>query len=309
MRLVYMGTPQFAVPALQALAEAGHEIIGVVTRADKPVGRGKTLAAPPVKRAAIDRGLRVMQPVRVREASFVEQLRTLAPEAIIVAAYGQILPKDILTLPKFGCLNIHASLLPRHRGAAPINWAIVRGEKESGVTIMQMDEGMDTGAILTQERIPIEDADTAGTLSEKLSLLGSRMIVTALQLLASGNLVPTAQDASQATLAPLLKKENGIIDWTLSAVEIRNRVRGFSPWPGAYSFLDGKIHKILAAEAASGTGEAGLLYVREKNILEIGTGSGLLRVLNIQPEGKKPMTAAEFTRGHRDLAGKKFSNT
>jgi len=309
MRLVYMGTPQFAVPPLQALAEAGHEIAGVVTRADKPVGRGKTLAAPPVKRVAIDRGLPVMQPVRVREASFVEQLRTLAPEAIIVAAYGQILPKDILTLPKFGCLNIHASLLPRYRGAAPINWAIVRGEKESGVTIMQMDEGMDTGAILTQERIPIEDADTAGTLSEKLSLLGARTITAALQLLASGNLVPTAQDDSQATLAPLLKKENGIIDWTLSAVEIRNRVRGFSPWPGAYSFLDGKIHKILAAEAESGTGEAGLLYVREKNILEIGTGSGLLRVLNIQPEGKKPMTAAEFTRGHRDLAGKKFSNT
>jgi len=307
MRLVYMGTPQFAVPPLQALVEAGHEIIGVVTRTDKPVGRGKTLAAPPVKRAAVDRGLPVMQPGRVRDAAFVEQLRTLAPDAIIVAAYGQILPKDILTLPKFGCLNIHASLLPRYRGAAPINWAIVRGEKESGVTIMQMDEGMDTGAILTQERIPIEDADTAGTLSEKLSLLGARMITAALQLFASGNLVPTAQDASKATLAPLLKKENGIIDWTLSAVEIRNRVRGFSPWPGAYSFLDRKIHKILAAETVSGPGEAGLLYVREKNILEIGTGSGLLRILTIQPEGKRPMTAAEFIRGHRDLAGKKFS--
>ena len=198
-----------------ALADAGHEIAGVVTRIDKPAGRGQILAAPLVKLAAQEMGLSVLQPRRVREMEFVEQLRALALDIIIVAAYGQILQKDILTLPKFGCLNIHASLLPLYRGAAPINWAIIRGEQEAGITIMQMDEGMDTGAILMQERISIEPVDTAGTLTVKLSMLGARLITTALQLLASGRLVPTAQDNSKASQAPLLKKEHGLIDWTI----------------------------------------------------------------------------------------------
>jgi methionyl-tRNA formyltransferase len=307
MRLVYLGTPQFAVEPLRALAAAGHEIVGVVTRSDKPAGRGRSLTAPPVKVVAEGMQVPVFQPRRVREPAFVDQLRTLDPEVIVVAAYGQILPKEILTLPKYGCINIHASLLPFYRGAAPINWAIIRGEARTGITIMRMDEGMDTGAILLQESIPIDPADTAGTMTGKLAVVGARLIVAALPLIAEGKLQPVAQDESRATLAPLLKKENGLIDWDLSAAEIHDRVRGLSPWPGAYTFLDGKMVKIIASEPLSGTGEPGLLYERDKNTLEAGTGKGLLRIVSIQPESKKPMIAGDFLRGHRGIDGKKFS--
>jgi len=308
MKLVYMGTPQFAVLPLLSLVEAGHEVAAVVTRIDKPAGRGRTVAAPAVKRAALDRGLRVYQPKRVREPEFIEILRTLAPEAIVVAAYGQILPQEILTLPKYGCINIHASLLPRYRGAAPITWAIVRGETETGNTIMQMDQGMDTGAILLQERIPIDPKDTAGTLTEKLSLQGAKMITTALPLIATGKLLPTVQDSSQATLAPLLKKEDGRIDWEREAQEIHNRVRGMSPWPGAYSVLDNKIVKLIETAVVDGSSEPGRLLEKDRNALFAGTGRGLLQLLTIQPEGKKPMSAAEFLRGHRGVNGKQFTN-
>jgi methionyl-tRNA formyltransferase len=237
---------------------------------------------------------------------FIERLRVLVPDVIVVAAYGQILPREILTLPRYGCVNIHASLLPRYRGAAPINWAIVRGETETGITIMQMDEGMDTGAILLRESIPIDPDDTAGTLTEKLSRLGARLIPEALGGLESGMITPLTQDGSQATLAPLLKKGDGLIDWTLPAGEIQNRVRGLSPWPGAFGFVDGKIVKIITSAVVEGAGEPGSLYERDKTTLDVGTGSGMLRIVTIQPEGKKPMTSAEFLRGHRGIAGKKF---
>ena len=306
MRVVYMGTPQFAVAPLRALAEAGHEIVGVVTRTDKPAGRGRTLAAPPVKLAAADLGIDVYQPKRVRDPEFIAVLRKINPEAIVVAAYGQILPREILTLPQYGCINIHASLLPAYRGAAPINWAIIRGEQETGNTIMMMDEGMDTGAILIQERIPISPSDTAGDLADRLSSLGAQLITTALPLIASGACTPVAQDGARATLAPLLKKEDGRVDWNLSAQEIHNRVRGLFPWPGAYSFLDNKTVKIMTTEVVAGAGEPGRLYEKDKNTLEAGTGSGMLRILTIQPEGRKPMTAGDFLRGHRGIAGKKF---
>ena len=306
MKLVYLGTPQFAVEPLRALAAAGHEIAGVVTRSDKPAGRGRSLTAPPVKVVAEGMRVPVFQPPRVREPAFVDQLRTIDPEVIVVAAYGQILPKEILTLPKYGCINIHASLLPLYRGAAPINWAIIRGEARTGITIMRMDVGMDTGAILLQESIPIDPADTAGTMTGKLAVVGARLIVAALPLIAEGKLQPVAQDESRATLAPLLKKENGLIDWNLSAVEIHDRVRGLSPWPGAYTFLDGKMVKIIESEPRSGAGEPGLLYERDRNTLEAGTGKGLLRIKSIQPESKKPMIAGDFLRGHRGIEGKKF---
>ena len=309
MRLIYMGTPQFAVEPLRALAAAGHDIAGVVTRTDKPAGRGRTLAAPLVKRAAQELGIAVLQPKRVRDPDFIGILRKMGPEAIIVAAYGQILPKEILSLPKFGCINIHASLLPAYRGAAPINWAIIRGEHETGNTIMLMDEGMDTGAILMQESIPIGPEDTAGLLTEKLALLGAKLITTALPLIASGTITPVAQDGTKATMAPLLKKTDGLIDWGLSALEIHNRVRGLAPWPGAYSYLDGQMVKIITTGVLEGAGEPGMLYEKDKNTLEAGTVSGLLRILSIQPEGKKPMTAGEFMRGHRGINGKKFSKT
>jgi methionyl-tRNA formyltransferase len=301
-----MGTPQFAAEPLRALAAAGHNIAGVVTRTDKPAGRGRTVAATPVKVAAQELGLTIFQPKRVKDPEFIGILRTLTPEAIIVAAYGQILPKEILTLPKFGCINVHASLLPAYRGAAPINWAIIRGEQETGITIMLMDEGMDTGAILMQESIPIGREDTAGALKEKLSSLGAKMIITALPLLVSGKLIQVPQNGTKATMAPLLKKGDGLIDWHLSALEIHNRVRGLSPWPGAYSSLDKNMVKIIASGVLDGTSEPGSLYERDKNTLVVGTGSGLLRNLSIQPEGKKPMTAGEFMRGHRGINGKKF---
>jgi methionyl-tRNA formyltransferase len=308
MRLVFMGTPMFAVLPLRALAAAGHDIAGVVTRIDKPSGRNRVLTQPPVKLAAQEAGFTVYQPRRVREQEFIESLRKLNPDVIVVSAYGQILPKEILFLPKFGCINIHASLLPAYRGAAPINWAIIHGEPFTGITIMQMDEGMDTGAILLQERIPIDPHDTAGTLTEKMSQLGARMITAALPLLETGKLKPVEQDGSKATLAPILKKEDGIIDWKLQAHEIHDRVRGLSPWPGAYTFLDGKMIKIIASEATSGTGEPGLLYGTERNMLTVGTGSGLLRILSLQPAGKKPMPAGDFLRGYRGIAEKKFSD-
>ena len=308
MRLVFMGTPKFAVPPLRALAAAGHDIAGVVTRIDKPSGRNRVLTPPPVKLASQEAGFTVYQPRRVREQEFIEALRKLNPEVIVVSAFGQILPKEILFLPKYGCINIHASLLPAYRGAAPINWAIIHGEPFTGITIMQMDEGMDTGAILLQERIPIDPHDTAGTLTEKMSHLGARMITAALPLLETGKLEPVGQDGSKATLAPILKKEDGLIDWKLTALEIHNRVRGLSPWPGAYTFLDGKLIKIIESEAASGTGEPGMLYGTESNMLAVGTGSGLLRILTLQPADKRPMPAGDFLRGFRGIAGKKFSS-
>jgi methionyl-tRNA formyltransferase len=308
MRIIFMGTPQFAVAPLRALAAAGHDIAGVVTRTDKPAGRGRTLAAPPVKLAAQELGLVVHQPKRVRDPEFIGLLKQIGPDAIVVAAYGQILPREVLTLPRYGCVNIHASILPAYRGAAPINWAIIRGEQETGNTIMLMDEGMDTGAILMQERIPITREDTAGSMAEKLSVLGAGLITTALPLIAAKSLSPVAQDSSKATLAPLLKKGDGLIDWDLSADEIHNRVRGLSPWPGAYTFLDEKMVKIIRSEAIGESGEAGLLYEKDKDTLETGTGRGRLRILSLQPEGKKPMAAGEFMRGHRGVAGKKFES-
>jgi methionyl-tRNA formyltransferase len=225
---------------------------------------------------------------------------------IVVAAYGQILPKEILTLPKNGCINIHASLLPAYRGAAPINWAIIRGERETGNTIMQMDEGMDTGAILLQEAISIEPKDTAGTLMEKLSTLGAKLITATLPLIEAGKLTPEPQDRSKATLAPLLKKEDGLINWKLSAPEIHNLVRGLTPWPGAFTFLDETMVKILETETLHGGGEQGRIQEGMQGTLDVGTGSGLLRIIRVQPAGKKPMDAADFLRGHRGIEGKKF---
>jgi methionyl-tRNA formyltransferase len=305
MKLVYMGTPRFAVPPLRSLRAAGHIVLGVVTRIDKQAGRGRIMTPPQVKLAAQDLGLPVFQPRRVREPEFVDTLRSLEPDAIVVAAYGQILPKDILGLPTFGCINIHASLLPAYRGAAPVAWAIIRGEIATGITIMQMDEGMDTGAILLQEHVPIEENDTTGTLTEKLSLLGARLITEALPRIEAGTLVPQPQDNGRATLAPLLKKADGRIDWNLAAAEIRNRVRGLSPWPGAYTLSDGKLIKLLEVEVATGSGDPGAVQVADSRSLIVGTGNGLLRIMRIQPEGKRAMSTAEFLQGHA-VMNKKF---
>jgi methionyl-tRNA formyltransferase len=307
MKIVYMGTPPFAVPPLQALITAGHEVAGVITRIDKPAGRGKVLTPPAVKVAAEQSGVRVFQPTRVRERSSVAVIEAMGPDVIVVAAYGQILPREILTLPKYGCVNIHASLLPAYRGAAPINGAIINGETLTGVTIMQMDEGLDTGAILAQESIPIDPRDTTGTLTEKLSQIGSWLIVDSLSRIEAGEISPVPQDPGKATLAPLLKKEDGLIAWNMTAESIHNRVRGLSPWPGAFSFLDGAMVKVLETEVVPGSGDPGTLISQGKDSLAVGTGKELLHIVSIQPEGKRPMTAAEFLRGHRGAVGRTFN--
>lgn len=307
MKIVYMGTPPFAVPPLQALIAAGHELAGVVTRRDKPAGRGRSLTQPAVKIAAEQAGLPVFQPKRVREPESIAAIRAMGPEVIVVAAYGQLLPREVLAMPKYGCVNIHASLLPAYRGAAPINWAIISGETRTGITIMQMDEGLDTGAILAQEGIPIDLRDTTGTLTEKLSQTGCRLVVDALSRIEAGELSPVPQDPGKATLAPLLKKEDGLINWELHAAAIHDRVRGLSPWPGAFSFLDGAMVKVLETEVVPGNGDPGTLTSQGKDVLAVGTGNKLLRIVSIQLEGKRPMTAAEFLRGHRGIVGKKFN--
>lgn len=305
MRLIFMGTPQFAVPALLALEHAGHDIAGVVTRVDKPAGRGRSLSQPAVKQTALNMGLAVYQPHRVRDPDFVSLLKSLAPDAIVVAAYGQILPREILGLPRFGCINIHASLLPLYRGAAPIQWAVINGEAETGITIMQMDEGMDTGDILMQKAVSIFGSETAAGLMERLSALGAELIVEAMPLIEAGEIKPVRQDHSRATYAPLLKKEDGLIDWGLPAQAIYNRVRGLLPWPVAFSYLDGKMIKILEADIVPGTGEPGVIATEEGSIL-VGTWEGLLRIKRLQVEGRNPVTAAEFLRGHRHIAGRRF---
>ncbi len=307
MRIVYMGTPPFAVPPLQALITAGHELAGVVTRRDKPAGRGRSLTPPAVKIAAEQAGITVFQPKRVREPESIAAIRAMGPEVIVVAAYGQILPREVLAMPKYGCVNIHASLLPAYRGAAPINWSIINGETRTGITIMQMDEGLDTGAILAQEGIPIDLRDTTGTLTEKLSQTGCRLVVDALSRIEAGEISPVPQDPGKATLAPLLKKEDGLINWELHAAAIHDRVRGLSPWPGAFSFLDGAMVKVLETEVVPGNGDPGTLTSQGKDVLAVGTGNKLLRIVSIQLEGKRPMTAAEFLRGHRGVVGKKFN--
>ena len=311
MRIVYMGTPPFAVPPLQALITAGHEVAGVITRRDKPAGRGRSLTPPAVKIAAEQAGITVFQPKRIREPESVAAIRAMAPEVIVVAAYGQILPREVLALPRLqrGCVNIHASLLPAYRGAAPINWAIINGETRTGITIMQMDEGLDTGAILAQESISIDPRDTTGTLTKKLSRIGSRLIVDSLSRIEAGEISPVPQDPGKATLAPLLKKEDGLINWELTAAVIHNRVRGLSPWPGAFSFLDGAMVKFLETEVVPGSGEPGTLTSQGKDSLAVGTGKELLRIVTIQPEGKKPMSAAEFLRGHRGAVGKQLKKS
>jgi methionyl-tRNA formyltransferase len=306
MRIVYMGTPPFAVPPLQALITAGHEVAGVITRIDKPAGRGKVLTPPAVKVAAEQSGVPVFQPKRIREPESVAAIRAMGTDVIVVAAYGQVLPREILALPKYGCINIHASLLPAYRGAAPINWAIINGETRTGITIMQMDEGLDTGSVLAQESIPIDPRDTTGTLTEKLSQTGSRLIVDSLSRIEAGEISPVPQDPGKATLAPLLRKEDGLINWELTAAAIHDRIRGLTPWPGAFSFLDGVMVKVLETEVVPGSVDPGTLTSQGQDSLAVGTGKELLRIVSIQPEGKRPMTAAEFLRGHRGVAGKQF---
>jgi methionyl-tRNA formyltransferase len=305
--LVFCGTPRFAVPTLGKLIEAGFRIQLVVTQPDRPKGRGLELVASPVKQSALQLGLPIVQPETIKNnAEFRDQLSALKPDAIIVVGYGRIVPQWMLDLLPLGNINLHASLLPKYRGAAPIQWAIARGEKITGVTTMKIDAGLDTGDILLQQEIPIAPDDTAETLAPKLAAIGADLTVTTLRSLLTGTIHPRKQDNSQATLAPILKKEDGRIDFSRPAAEIVNRLRGFQPWPGAYSQFRGKNLQIWQASAVDRVLLSSELKVEDNHLL-VGCGEGTaLELLELQLEGKKRTSAADFVRGYRPLPGEKL---
>ena len=309
MRVIFMGTPDFSVGALKALAENGYEIAGVVTQPDKPRGRGKASAMTPVKEAALELGLTVYQPARVREQSFMDTVRALNPDVIVVSAFGQIIPKALLELPRYGCVNIHASLLPKYRGAAPIQWAVMDGEPVSGVTIMQMDEGLDTGDMLAKTEVPLEPDETGGSLFDKLSRAGAELLIRTLPALEQGTLTPEKQPLESPTAyARMIRKEDGRIDWNLEAEAIERRIRGLNPWPSAYTELTGKILKIWRAEVLpKESGQTpGTVTEAGKGGFCVQTGKGVLRLLEVQLEGKKRMDAQAFLRGFHAAPGMKL---
>jgi methionyl-tRNA formyltransferase len=305
MRIVFMGTPEFAVPSLAALLRADDPVVGVVTQPDRPKGRGHPLVPPPIKLIAERAGIPVLQPLKIRTPEFLAALSAWKPDLIAVTAFGRILHAPILRLPPMGCVNVHGSLLPKYRGAAPVQWAVINGETETGITTMLMDEGMDTGPMLLQERLAILPDDTAGTLASRLAELGGRLLVETIAQLKAGTVAPRKQDETQATMAPLLKKEDGVIDWTMSAESLANRIRGLSPWPGAYTFLGGERWNIwkAAANATVSTDKPGTLVAVTKQSLQVATGQGLLDILEIQAANSKRMPVAQFLAGHRVTAG------
>lgn len=308
MNLVFCGTPDFAVPTLERLIAEKFKIDLVITNVDEPSGRGYEVKAPPVKRSAVSTGLEVYQPARLKDPSTVEFLSQFRPDAMVVVAYGHILPKWMIDLPRWGCINLHASLLPKYRGAAPIQWSIVRGETVTGVTTIRIDEGLDTGDILLRREVAIQQDDTAETLSEHLSRIGAELMVETLRRLDGGNLVAQPQDHAQATLAPILKKDDGRINWNLPARDIRNRVRGLRPWPGAYTRIRGKNLHLWSADLPSET--VGALdpgtIVAEHRRLRIACAQGtLLEPKEIQLEGRKRMPAGDFLNGMRITPGEK----
>jgi methionyl-tRNA formyltransferase len=307
LNLVFCGTPAFAVPTLQKLAEAGHSVRLVVTQPDRPRGRGMELAPSPVKQCAVKLGLPVTQPDKIKNnEEFRSQLAALKPDAIIVVGYGRIIPQWIIDLPRLGNLNLHASLLPKYRGAAPVQWAIARGENITGVTTMRIDPGLDTGDILLQQEIPIAPNDTAETLAPRLAVIGANLMVETLRGLQAGTLQPRPQDHSQSSLAPILKKEDGQIDFRLTAQEVCNRLRGFQPWPGAFTSFRGKnLHVWNAAVAQRPAPPREILLEEERLLVGCGTGPALA-LLEVQLEGKKRMPARDFIHGYHLKSGEKF---
>ncbi|MGQ9523325.1 MAG: methionyl-tRNA formyltransferase [Armatimonadota bacterium] len=305
MRIVFMGTPDFAVPSLDALLEAGHDVLAVVTQPDKPVGRRRVLTPPPLKTAALERGLPVLQPERAKDESFLAQMRALAPDLVAYAAYGKILPPSFLEIPKHGCINVHASLLPKYRGAAPIQWAIINGETVTGVSIMRAEVGLDTGPVLLQRELPIGPDETAGELSARLAQLGAEMLVEAVELIETGKAVYTPQDDSLATYAPTLKPEDAVLDWYQPAENVRNRVRALNPKPGAVTVVRGREVKVWKAQVVEGDHEAEpgtvVAVLREALVVQALDAGVLLE--EVQPAGGKKMSGGDLARGWRIGAG------
>ncbi len=308
LRLVFMGTPEFAVPSLKKLIDRGEMVVAAITQPDRPKGRGQQLASPPVKIVAKENGIPVLQPAKVRVPEFVEIIRELRPDLILVAAFGQILPKDLLSIPRYGCINVHASLLPRYRGAAPINWCIINGETETGITTMQMDEGLDTGDILLKKVVPIGPDDDAQSLHDLLSVAGAEALAETLDLLTAGKLDAEKQDGLLSNYAPMLKKEDGRIDWDREPLRIRNLVRGLTPWPGAFTSLGDKTMKIYRCRVAGGSGAPGTVLQADRSGLVIACKGGSLLVEELQLEGKKRLSARDFLAGYNIIPGTILGN-
>jgi methionyl-tRNA formyltransferase len=296
MRVVFMGTPEFAIPTFEGLIESGVRIVGVFTQPDRPKGRGRKLEASPVKQLALEHDLPVFQPQRLRAPEAVKQVRDLKPELIVVVAYGQILPQEVLDIPKYGCINVHASLLPRHRGAAPINKALVDGDPMTGVTTMQMDVGLDTGDMLVKKSLSIFPNENAGDLHDRLAHLGREAMEETLARLCAGTLSAQKQDDSRSSYAPMLKKEDGLIDWSKPALSIHNQVRGLYPWPGAFTHLNGEVLKVADTRVVDGSGTPGEVLKTEDSGVVVACGEGALQVRKLQLPGKKMLPAADFLR-------------
>ena len=303
MRIVFMGTPDFAVPSLEGLIAAGHEVCGVFTQPDKPVGRHQNrLQATPVKAAALAHDIPVFQPVKLRDGTALSTLETLAPEVIVVAAYGRILPDDILALPPMGCINVHSSLLPKYRGAAPINWAVVNGDAETGVTIMHMATELDAGDIISQVTTPIDPEETVESVHDRLARLGGELLVTTVEAIANGTATRTPQDPEKVTLAPMLSRELSPIDWSRPAKAIHNQVRGLTPWPATSTDIFGgdTVKVFSVTETGTETNKpAGTIVSADKNGIDVACGDGMvLRILELQAPGSRRMSAADYLRGH-----------
>jgi methionyl-tRNA formyltransferase len=300
VNLVFMGTSTFAVPSLERLLASPHTLLAVVTQPDRPQGRGRQIAFSPVKQIALTRHLRVLQPAYASDPAFLAELKALAPEVIVVAAYGQLLPPALLAIPPQGCVNVHASLLPKYRGAAPVNWALIRGEQVTGVTMMLIDETLDTGPILLQAELEIDPADNAQTLQERLARLGAETLLRALEGLAAGALQPIPQDHRQATYAPKLRKQDGIIPWERSAMALANLIRGVTPWPGAVTTHAGTLLRIWRARpmAAPSADQPGKVVSIDKLGAWVGTGDGYLVLQEVQPASGRRMDMAAYARGH-----------
>ena len=307
-RIVFFGTPSFALPTLRGLLEGPDEVVGVVTQPDREKGRGRKVVVSPVKELAFQQGLTLLQPEKVKEETFQEVARGLKPDFFVVVAYGQILPKSLLNIPKYGAVNVHASLLPRYRGAAPIAWAILKGEKVTGVTTMVMDEGMDTGDILLQTEVPISDEETCETLHDRLALLGAQLLLKTLEKMETGNVRPILQDHSKATYAPPLKKEDGYIDWKREAAEIDRQVRAFNPWPGAFTKWGDRSLRIYRGgiRERMPAGKAGGVVWVGSDFIEVEAGKDSYLIEEVQLEGRKKMTVREFLSGHPISAGAVF---
>ncbi len=296
LRVVFMGSPEFALPSLHALLENEH-VLAVVTQPDKPTGRGQKMVSPPVKLLALERGVPVLQPKSARSHELHAELQALNPDLLVVVAYGKILPQSLLDIPRFGCLNVHGSVLPRYRGAAPIQWALIRGETETGITIMKLDAGMDTGPMLIWRKAAIQEADTAGTLATRLADIGAELLVVALVRLQAGTLVEIPQEGEQATYAPLLTKESGEIDWKHTAAQVRNLVRGVDPWPVATTLLAGEVLKVWGAKIVPGVGKPGEVLGTDKDGLIVACGEGAVALAEVQVAGRRRMHAAAFVSG------------